>query len=62
MCKNFNISDVTEVMTQTQMYLLFPSVKKLFSEENKVPGCCLMLERWQGPPHTNSVRQDEIVL
>ena len=49
-------------MTQTWMYLLFRSVNELLSEENKVPEHCLKLEKWQGPPHVNRLRQDEIVL
>ena len=33
----------------------------MLSEENKAPEHCLKLERWQGPPHTNKVKQYEIV-
>ena len=27
----------------------------------KSPEHCLKLERWQGPPHVNNVKQDETV-
>ena len=37
-------------------------INKLISEENKVPEECLKLERWQGPPNKNKVKQYEIVL
>ena len=37
-------------------------INKLISEENKVPEECLKLERWQGPPNINKVKQYEIVL
>ena len=33
----------------------------MFSEENKIPEHCLNVERWQGPPHINKVKQHEIV-
>ena len=38
-------------------------INKLLSEENKIPrtGSCLKLERWQGPPHINKVKQYETV-
>ena len=29
----------------------------MFSEENKIPEQCLKLERWQGPPHINTMKQ-----
>ena len=32
-------------------------ISKLFTEENKVPEHCLKLERRQGPPHINKVKQ-----
>ena len=34
-------------------------LRELFSEETKVPGRCLKLEKWQGPPHVNKVKQYE---
>ena len=34
---------------------------KLFLEENKIPQLCRKLERWQGPPHINNVKQYETV-
>ena len=37
-------------------------MNKLFSEENKVLDHCLKLERWQGPPHINRVKQYEMML
>ena len=37
-------------------------MNKLFSEETKVPEHCLKLERWQGLPHLDKVKQYEIVL
>ena len=29
----------------------------MFSEQNKVPEHCLKIEKWQGPPHVNRVKQ-----
>ena len=37
-------------------------MNNLFSEENKVPRSCLKLNRWQGLPHINNVKQYETVL
>ena len=34
---------------------------KLFSDENKVTEYCLKLEKWQGPPHMNIMKQYETV-
>ena len=44
------------------IYIFHSWINKLFSEENKVPEHCLELERWQGPPHVNKVKQYETVL
>ena len=44
------------------IYFLQAWTNKLLSEENKVPGMCLKLERWQGPPNINKVKQYDIVL
>ena len=44
------------------MYQFHNWINKLFSEENKVLEHCWKLERWQGPPHINKVKQYEIVL
>ena len=41
-------------------YKLHNWINKLFSEENKIP--ILKLERWQGPPHVNTVNQYKAVL
>ena len=61
---NFNIYRFNEVIIQTQKYfhILHRWINKLFTEEKKVPQCCLVLERWQGPPHLNKVKQFELVL
>ena len=53
--QNLNIYNINEVIIQTQKYLVL-------SEENKVPEHCLKVERWQGPPHINKVKQYETVL
>ena len=45
-----NVYNINEVIVQTQ-------INKLFSEENKVPGQCLKIQRWQGPPHISKVNQ-----
>ena len=34
---------------------------KLFSDENKVTEYSLKLEKWQGPPHMNIMKQSETV-
>ena len=48
---------------QSQTCLFFHNwINKLFSEENKVSRTLLGLERWQGPPRINKVKQYEIVL
>ena len=44
------------------MYSFHNGINELFSEENELPLNCLKLERWQGPPHINKVKQYEIVL
>ena len=36
-------------------------MKKLFSEENKVPRTVFEARRWQGPPHINKVNQACVV-
>ena len=46
------------MQTQKYIYYVFHNwIKKLFSEENKVPEHCLKLERWQGPPCINKGKQ-----
>ena len=55
-----NIYNITEVIIQTQKYIFHKGYTS--SEENKVPELCLKLERWQGPPHINKVKQYGIVL
>ena len=48
---------------QTQQYFFSHNwIKKLPSEENKIQELSLKLERWQGPPHINKVKQYETVL
>ena len=44
------------------LFCFFPSLHKQAVLENKVHECCLKLESWQGPPHTNKLKQHEIVL
>ena len=53
-----------EIQTQKLRNIYFSHnwINKLFSEENKVPEHCLTLERWQGPPHINKVKQYKIAL
>ena len=56
--QNFYIYNINELMIQTQI----TQITGLFSEENKVPGHCLKIERWQGPPHVDKVKQYGTVL
>ena len=44
------------------LFFYYKWINKLFSERTKVPQHCWKLERWQGPPHINKVKQHEIVL
>ena len=58
---NLNIYIINEVII-TQKYIFFHNwIKQLVSEDNMVPEHCLMLERWQGPPHINKVKQCEML-
>ena len=44
-------------------FRIFPLLnKQAIAEESTIPEHCLKLERWQGPPHINKVKQYEIVL
>ena len=58
--QNFTIYNISEFF----FFFFFNNWKtKLFSEEERgSPEHCLKLERWQGPPHINKVKQCEIVL
>ena len=38
------------------------NINKLTSDEKGNPEHCWKLERWQGPPHTNKVKQYETLL
>ena len=42
-----------DAIIQTQMYLVFSQLNKQAGNE---------LERWQGPPHIDKDKQDDIVL
>ena len=53
---NFDIYNINEVL------LIHNWLHKLFSEEKKVPEHCLKLERWQGPPNINKLKQYETLL
>ena len=58
--QDFNIYNINDVMIQTFFH---NCLKKLFSEEDdKAPEHCLKLERWQGPPYINKVKEGETVL
>ena len=61
--QNGQIYNINDVIIQTLKYSFFFHywINKLFWEEHKVPEHCLKLERWQGPPHVNKVRQCETV-
>ena len=47
-------------MIQTKIHYSLDLMNKLFSEENRVYRT-LKLEGWQGPPHINRVKLDEVV-
>ena len=50
------VKNINEAIIKTQ------AVNKLLSEKIRSPEHCLRLERWQGLPHINKVKQYEIVL
>ena len=54
---NFNIIYIN------QIYTLFPEVNKQAVSQGKIRSTehCLMLQRWQGPPHIKKVKLYEIV-
>ena len=58
--------NINEVMIQTQKCLIsFHSlINKLLSEEEegRASEHFLKLERWKGPPHVNTGKQNEVVL
>ena len=57
--QNSNVYNLNEVIIQTQRNFFPPRkwINKLLSEEMKFPEHCLKLERWQGLPHVNTVKQ-----
>ena len=55
--QHFNICNINEVIIQIRnIQFLRNGINKLFSEDNKVPEHW-KLERWQGPPPLNKVKQ-----
>ena len=59
----FNLQNQWGKNTQSEVFVfLHKWTNKLFSEENKVPRTLSEArKRWQGLPHVNNVKQDEIV-
>ena len=54
----FNMCNINEVITQADTDLVLKWIKKLLSEENKVPRSPSEAQKgWQGPPHVNKVKQ-----
>ena len=58
---NFNICNINAYKLRDIIFYR-DSINKMFSDENKLPEHCLKLERWQGPPDINKVKQYEMDL
>ena len=52
--QNFNIYNINEVIIWTQKYLYSLYLNK---QEIRSPEHCMKIERWQGPPHVNKIKQ-----
>ena len=57
--QNFNLHIINKAVTQSQKYQILPELNK---QEKRSPEHCLKLERWQGPPHINKVKQYKTLL
>ena len=53
--------DINEVVSKLRIIYFLKWINELLSEKKyKVREHCLKIERWQGPPHINKVRQSKL--